>query len=207
MLAALGVAAYFTRGLWMHRVFGPSAAGTSGATAAAPRWEPLTPAGTERTKTALGRLSRPSGQVFETLTAADIASYAMTALSQGGSDVVDSVQAGVFDDRVRVRAQVKSAALGRAVGPVAAMLREREAIELAGTLHVVRAGLGELTVREVKVRDIALPASAIGPVLGQLVRGARPEGISATGIAIPLPEYIGDIRVANGKVTLYKTVR
>jgi hypothetical protein len=36
---------------------------------------------------------------------------------------------------------------------------------------------------------------------------ARPAGIDDDALPLPLPAYIGDIRVANGKVTLYKNVR
>jgi hypothetical protein len=40
-----------------------------------------------------------------------------------------------------------------------------------------------------------------------LDRGTRPVGVDTDALPLPLPSYIGDIRMANGKVTLYKNVQ
>jgi hypothetical protein len=40
----------------------------------------------------------------------------------------------------------------------------------------------------------------------RFIRGTPPAGLSDSGLPLPLPSYIGDIRVANGKITLYKNI-
>ena len=42
-------------------------------------------------------------------------------------------------------------------------------------------------------------------VLRQTERGSRPDGLSEDGLPIVVPRYLGDVRIANGRVTLYKT--
>jgi hypothetical protein len=202
VIAVLAVVAWFTRDRWLPRLTG---APPVERTTAVERWEPLTSAGSARTRAALQSLASGQGQVFQSLRAADIAAYAIDSAGGLKGGIVDSVQAGVFGDRVRIRGVVRTADLGGVLGAFSALLKEREPIEFAGTMRVVRPGLGELTVLEARIRDLPIPVSALPTVLKQVIRGPRPAGISETGLPIPLPTYIGDIRVANGRVTLYKS--
>jgi hypothetical protein len=39
----------------------------------------------------------------------------------------------------------------------------------------------------------------------QISRGNRPEGIAADALPVPTPKNLADVRIANGKVTIYKT--
>jgi hypothetical protein len=203
VLFVLGVAAYFTRDQWLPRVRGRVAPAAAPATPAG--LEPVSDAGAVRTRSALDRLARPEGQVFEQLTGADVASLALTALAKNAG-MVDSVRAGVVGNELRVHGIVNTDSVGGAVGVASVMLKSREPIELSGTMHVVRPGLGELTITRVKIRDFTLPDGAIPAVVAAMSRGSR-SGLSDRGFAVPLPDYIGDIRIANGRVTLYKTVR
>jgi hypothetical protein len=38
-------------------------------------------------------------------------------------------------------------------------------------------------------------------------QGTRPEGIADDALPLQIPPYIADVRVKNGKVTLYKAVK
>jgi hypothetical protein len=84
------------------------------------------------------------------------------------------------------------------------VLDKQERIEFTGTLGVLRPGLGEFRVSSVKIADLSLPRAAIPRLLARLDKSVRPEGVSPDGIAITIPEYIGDVRIANGQVTLYR---
>jgi hypothetical protein len=42
-------------------------------------------------------------------------------------------------------------------------------------------------------------------LLRQIRRGSMPPGVSESGLPFVVPTYVGDARVANGKITLYKT--
>ena len=86
-------------------------------------------------------------------------------------------------------------------------LSERERIELTGTLRVVKPGLGEFQVQDAKLRGLSIPHGMISTLIGRVDRGPRRAGVDADAMPLPLPAYVGDIRVANGKITLYKNVR
>ena len=84
-------------------------------------------------------------------------------------------------------------------------LNDREQLTLGGTFHVIRPGLSEFQVREIKLRDFKVPTGAIPRLLQQLSRGNRPEGVAPNAIAITTSPSLADVRIANGRVTLYKT--
>ena len=121
-------------------------------------------------------------------------------------DVFDSVEAAVDSAMVRVRALVELDDLRDldALGPLAGILDKRTRIELTGTMDVLRPGLGEFRVASVKIADLSLPRSAIPRLLARLDKTVRPEGVAPDGIAITIPEYIGDVRISRGEITLYR---
>jgi hypothetical protein len=169
-------------------------------------WEPLTAAGADRTKAALDRLGQPRGPVFETLSGADVASYAFRQLARRMPTPADSVEARVLDERLSMRAKVNTSEIN-GLGALGAMLGEREPVELTGNIRVVNPGLGEFQVRGAKVRGLSLPHGMISALVSRVDRGPKRPGVDADAMPLPLPPYVGDIRVANGKVTLYKNVR
>jgi hypothetical protein len=69
---------------------------------------------------------------------------------------------------------------------------------------VVEPGLGEFRVASVRIGELALPRAAIPRLIERLDKTTRPAGIAPDGIAISIPDYIGDVRVARGQVTLYR---
>lgn len=202
-LVILACVAWITRAEWLPRLTHHTP--VSAAAPPAPVWTPLTNDGAARTRAALDRLSKPQGKAFETLSGSDVASYIFQTLAQQMPPGTDSVRAMVAGDQVHLRASVKLAELG-GLGSLGRLLGDREPIEMSGSLHVVRAGLAEFQVRQVKVGRLTLPASAVPGLVQRFVHGARPTGLSDSGLPLPLPSYIGDIRVANGKITLYKNI-
>jgi hypothetical protein len=202
VLVLLGIAAWLTRDRWLPRLTHHTPVTTA---TAPPGWEPLTDRGAERTRAALDRLSKPQGRAFETLSGSDVASYVFQTLARQMPAGTDSVRAMVVGDQVRLRASVKVGELS-GIGALAHLLGDRENVEMSGTFRVVHPGLAEFQVRQVKVGAVTLPASAVPELVHRFVRGQRPAGLSDSGLPLPLPSYIGDIRVANGKITLYKNI-
>ena len=206
VILVLGVVGYLTRGLWMERVgFGRGPVATS---ALEGKWEPVAPARATRAREALNRLGRSTGPVFVNLTGAEIASYVLEQAGRSLTEGADSVRATVIGDRMVVRGNVPLRALGGTgiLGPLAGMLGDREPLELSGGFRVVRPGLGELTVAEIRLRDFSVPKSVLPRLVRQLSRAPGTDGISPTGLPVRIPEYLGDVRIANGQVTLYRTV-
>jgi len=204
LLAILAVIGWFTRDRWMpERLRSHAVSAAKG-----PTWEPLSDAGAARTEAALAKLSQARGPVFQTLSGADAASYVFRKLADRLPRSSDSVEAMVSGDRVAMRASVRLSDLGGAgaLGSLGGMLGDRERVQFTGTFRVVKPGLAEFQIQEIKVGAVNLPRGMIPGLIGRFDRGQRPVGLDRDALPLPIPRYVGDIRVANGKITLYKTV-
>ncbi len=201
VLLVLVAVAWFTRERWTSRMPFRARATPTGAT-----WESSTAEGARRAESAIRRMQSSSGPVFVNVTAAELLAHVAPALTKALPRSMDSIQAAVIGERLYLRARVRIADLGgkAALGPLAALLGERERVQLGGVLRVVRPGLLEFQVKEAAVRGLALPQGIIPALIKQLARGERPLDVSADGIPIVTPDYIGDVRVAGGRITLYK---
>jgi hypothetical protein len=198
-LAVLAASAWFSRGYWLPKLGWGSSRQVQAAT-----WEGPTDAGARRADAALKQLQSRSGPAFANFSAGDLLSLIVNEVGKAMPRSADSLRATVIGDRVYVRGTIRTADLGREVlGPLAALLRERERVVLGGTLRVIRPGLSELQVKEVNVGSLRLPQAAIPALLKQL-GGERPPELAADGVALATPDYIGDVRVANGRITVYK---
>jgi hypothetical protein len=202
VLAILAVCAWFTRDRWMSKV-----PGNAPVVATAPVWQPLTPAAGEKGKRTIESLQSSNGPVFANLEAGEIASYVFQTVGHTLPTSSDSVEAAVIGDALYVRAIVpmKDLAGSGVLGPLGSLLNAREKITIGGGFRVVRPGLSEFQVREIKLRDFSIPRGAIPKLLEQISKGKRPEGIAADALPVPTPKTLGDVRIANHKVTLYKT--
>jgi hypothetical protein len=187
---------------------GGSRSGSDTRVIASSDWAPLTEGGAKRTRDALQKLSSKTGPVFVTLSGSDVASYIFLQIAKQMPASTDSFAARVDQDHIRLRARMKTSELGSTVvGVLGALLSDRERVEMGGTLRVIGTGLAEFRVSDVKVHDIGLPDAMIGRLVKPLVRGPRPPALHENGLPISIPSYIGDVRVSNGKITLYKNVQ
>ena len=203
VLCIAALVGWITRDRWMSKVPGAPAA----AVATTPVWQPLSPAAGERGKRAIEAMQAPGGPVFANLTAAEIGSYVFQVVGKTLPTSSDSVQAAVIGDALYVSAIVpmKDVAGTGALGPLGGLLNAREKITIGGGFRVVRPGLSEFQVREIKIRDFKVPSGALPRLVQQISRGNRPEGIAADALPVPTPKNLADVRIANGKVTIYKT--
>jgi hypothetical protein len=209
-LALLAVAGWLTRDRWLRMVRGGSAAADSTVVAAGREgvWQPLTAQGGERARRALEELQRPTGPPAVTVSAPDLGAYVYQELARQLPPSADSVEAMAARDQLHVRASVRLRELGGrdVLGPLAAMLGDRERLQIGGNLRVVRPGLGELVVREIRVGQLPIPSAIIPRLLRQVSRRDRPPGISEAGLPLRLPEYVGEVRVSAGNVTISKAL-
>src|SRR6476659_445717 len=202
LLVCLAIGAWFTRATWLPKITGKPVV-----TSAAPGWEPLTPEAGAAGKKKLDELARPSGPVFTNLSATEVASYVFQTVARTIPAQADSAEAAVIGDALFVRAVVPVREISGTgvLGPLAGLLNDRERLQLGGTFHVIRPGLSEFEVREIKLRDFKVPTGAIPRLVRQLSHGERPEGLSPNALPVTTPRSLADVRIANGKVTLYKT--
>lgn len=195
---------------WYARVETAPATGVNPtATTSVKLWQPLTTAGAERGRVAVQSLSRTSGPVFANLTASEAASYIFLVLAKQLPPSLRKAEAAVIGSRLYVRSEVELKELGGtgALGALGALLGDRDSVTLGGTINMLRPGLGEFLIQEVKIGRLSLPSALIPRILTQMKKGSRPEGISGNGLPMVMPQYISDVRISDGKITLYKTNR
>jgi len=203
MLVLLAIAAWLTKDRWLSKL--PGSATPASSTASV--WEPLNPAAGERGRRAIEDLQNSSGPVFRNLTASEVASYVFQTAAHTIPASADSAEAAVIGDALYVRAvvPVRDIAGSGVLGPLAGLLNDRERLQLGGTFHVVRPGLSEFQIKEIKLRDFKVPTGAIPRLVQQITHGKRPDGVSADALPVTTPRSLGDVRIANRRVTLYRT--
>lgn len=196
------LAAIVAGGYYWWTVKGSSSAPAAGV------WHPVTAADVSAAQSAVNGLKANRGKVFANLTPAEAVAYLIQETARQLPPSSTDVQAMVAGDQLHVRAVVPLRELGadRALGPLASMLSARDTVELAGRVDLIKPGLAQMHVTRAQIHQFAVP-NAVIPKLVQQIRHDAPEGIAADAFPIPLPSYIGDIRIADGKVTLYKNVQ
>ena len=75
---------------------------------------------------------------------------------------------------------------------------------MGGTFAVIRPGLAQFLVEDVRLGQLPIPRGAIPKLLRQIRRGTRPDGLAENGLPFVVPTYLGDARVAGENITLYK---
>ena len=203
LLLILVIVAFLGRGLWLPKLK------KSESSAVANTWQPLTQAGASRAQRLLEQLSRDGGPPSVTVPAAELVSYIVQQLSSALPESADSVQAAVINDRICVRAVVKTTDFAdkNTLGPLAMMLGEREPVLMCGVINILSPGKGELQVKSFKVRELSIPGAAIPRLIRQMSPSKRPEGLSDDGLPLETPVYVGDVAVRNGQVVISKQAR
>jgi hypothetical protein len=204
VVAAILIGLWITQDNWMHFVRRPAPAPIATVERV---WQPLSPDAATRGKRAIDGLASARGPVYANLSANEIASYVVQAAGGAFPASADSVEAAVIGDVLYVRAIVptKDIASSGVLGPLAGLLNEREKVSLGGSFHVIRPGLSEFQLRDVKLRDFSVPRSAIPRLVQQITKGRKTPGVADNALPVPTPPALADVRIANGRVTLYKT--
>ncbi|HUQ99410.1 MAG TPA: hypothetical protein VM166_08150 [Gemmatimonadaceae bacterium] len=205
----LGVFAWFNRGRLeqIYRKYAGDRISTSAPATIPGGWEALTPEKAARGKTQVEALSRKTGPVFANLTAGEAASYIFLEVAKQLPASSQNILASVKDDRLVVRANVDVKDFGAsALGPLAAMLGSRDTVELSGTMRVIRPGVGEFAVKSARIGSFPIPSALLPKLIQRMRKGTIPEGTSSDALPVKLPSYIGDIRIANGRIVVYKNL-
>jgi hypothetical protein len=200
LLIAAGAAWY-----WYARVPAPAARHTSSSSTQV--WEPLSQPSAVAGGRAVVSLSQRSGPVFANLTPAQAASYIFLVAARQLPPSARKIEASAVDNLLRVRAEVALRDLGgpAVLGPVASLFGDRDTVEFGGSIQVLRPGQGEFIIQEMRVGQAPIPSLLI-PRLVSRFRKSTVEGLSDRGLPMKIPPYISDVRIQNGKITLYKSV-
>jgi hypothetical protein len=72
---------------------------------------------------------------------------------------------------------------------------------------MLKPGLGQFLVEEFKIGRLDVPQGLIPRLIAQLKKGNAVPGLAPNALPMVMPSYISDVRIANGKITLYKSVQ
>jgi hypothetical protein len=191
---------------WYARVQ-PSRRADATAVSAVRGWEPLSQPNAERGQRAVTSLAQRSGPAFANLTASEAASYIfLAAAKQQLPPSAQSIQSAIIGDRLYVKATLVLNELGgkKVLGPLANFLTDRDSVQLGGTINVIRPGLGQFLVQDVKLGKLDVPSALVPTLVSEIRRGDIPEGVAQNGFPMPLPDYISDVKISNGRITVYR---
>jgi hypothetical protein len=221
VFAVVAVGAFATRDMWLPRLRAAigqpeatqpstaksdSVAARSAATADS-GWAALSLPASERGRASLARLKTGKGPAFVSMSATEFAGALLDSLSAQLPASADSLQVRAQGNEFQVRASVRLGDVGgRAVlGPLAAMVGDRERLTLGGTLEPTAvAGVAQYKLTRVKVGDFAVPGAVVPRLVKALKRNSSTPGVEVSALQVRLPAGVADIRVAQGKVTLYR---
>ena len=203
VLLIVAAALWLTRDRWHDRVFGRRAAADT------TDWVAVSPAESTKAKASVEALGRRSGAAYRDLTAGELGALLMAAAGGRLPPAIEQPEVAIREDRVLLRAKVRLDDVSGLdeLGPLAKLLNREETFEANGTLGLVRQGLAEYRVESARIAQFDLPRSVIPRLVARLTRGSRSTEVAENGIPFEVPTYIGDVRVARGRVTLYKTVQ
>jgi hypothetical protein len=189
---------------------GSRATSSTAAGAVVPEWQPLSQASADRGRVAVESLSQRSGPVFANLSASEAASYIFLVVAKQLPPSAKDVEASIKGDRLYVRSEVDLKDFGGAgqLGTLGMLLGSRDSVLLGGTIHMLKPGLGEFLVQDVKIGRLQVPQGLIPRLITEMKKhGKQVPGIAPNGLPMVMPIYISDVRIADGKITLYKSVR
>lgn len=208
VLVVAGAVGWFSHDAWYPRLRARFVAAPPPATAPATKWEPLTPEGAERARTAMEKLSSRSGPVYVDVAAGDLAAYALGQALRDLSRDSTGAAAAAHDERLYLRATANLADLAdaKSLAPVTSMLGGRQEITVRGRLEVVSPGHALFVVDQIALKELLLPAALIKQVVARIQPHERTAATPEDAIPLRVPRELADVRVARGQVVLYKYV-
>lgn len=171
-------------------------------------WARLTPAGSAGSEVIAG-LSRRNGPAYVSLRAPELAGLLAVGMAKVLPLSASRTEVAVVDEQLLLRSVVDLrdvAGTGALRSLLGVALEGRDTLRLAGTLGLVRPGLAEYRVRALRIKGIDVPPRLIASLIDAMRRSVNADSLPADALPIPLPKAVADVRVANGKVTLYKAL-
>jgi len=205
LLAVLVVGGWYTKPWWYPRV---RAMVVSAPPASKLAWSPITADAAGAGARAAQRLGAKSGPVYIDLTPAEFVAWQVEPALRILGTSAATPEASVHGDTLLVRANVAVKELGdpASLGPLASMLDGRQPVRIGGRLAMVQPGLLGLQVTQMTVNELRLPAALVARIVKRISVKARTDSLAPGVIAMPVPANVADVRIANGKVVLYKAV-
>ncbi len=173
-------------------------------------WATIGPSASGNTGTkVVNALAAREGPAFVTLGAGELAALLSSGLPKQLPKSASNVQLALDGDQLLVRAAIDvteiagDGTLGRLLGTA---LSGRDSVRLSGTIEPLRPGFAQYRVEALRLKGMNVPTRLIPTFIGAMRRGPRAAGLADNALAVPLPRTVADLRIANGRLTLYKAV-
>ncbi|MBI2407137.1 MAG: hypothetical protein HYV19_02385 [Gemmatimonadetes bacterium] len=205
LLVVLAVGGWYTQSWWYPRVRAMVVATPPAATVA---WSPISADQATTASRAVSRLGERSGPAYASLTPAQFAALQLEPAMKILGSSAGNPEASISGDTLLLRANVAVTELGdpKSLGPLAGMLDGRQPVLIGGRLSMVQPGVIGLHVTQMTVKELRLPGGLIDRIVRRISVRQRTDSLAPGVIAMPAPAGVADVRVANGKVVLYKAV-
>ena len=157
----------------------------------------------------LAPLARRDGTAYLSIGAGDVAKLLSRALSAQLPASATAVQVALDSSRLLVRAVVNIAELagdGTLARVLGTALSGRDTVQLSGTMEMIAPGVALYRVQSASVTGVTIPGPLVPPVMRALRRGPHIDSVPDDALAVRLPASVGDLRINNGRVIVYKTV-
>ncbi len=190
-----------------------------------PQWVSLsagkgTGSGTAVKPPDLRELSSTTGSAYMTMSTEQLTSLLASSLSNAIPEVAASTQLALYDGMLHVRTPIRfrdiagDGAVGGAVGSaissaIGRTFSDQDTVHFAGDFSIVRPGLAQLEIKKVSVRNIDIPSRLIPLVVRSVgavndPKTQQSDSSLQSGFYVPLPTSIGDIRIGDNRVTVYR---
>lgn len=172
------------------------------------RWQPVSSAGAKSAQDKLARLSRKDGPAMVSLEPGEIASFIVEAFARQLPESARGAMVAVVDDRVYIKAEIPLEDFGgeTILGPLAGALDRRDTIVIGGTFDLIEERNAQFRIREVIMGQFSVPRPLVPRLVSMTRRGPEADStVSSDGYPVTLPPYVGDVRIARGRITVYRT--
>jgi hypothetical protein len=170
-------------------------------------WKPISADAAARARRAIVTLDQPTGPVFANLSPDEFAAFILDTTARGTTDLPRPVEAAVQGDRFLLRTTLRLTDIGMENVPFLGGVDKTATVVVGGNLLVERPGLGEWRVRTIRVDAIEVPGPMLTRVTRALARRMQRAGTRDDAFGFALPSQVADLRIDNGKITLYKAAK
>ena len=201
LLVLLGALGWAYRDVWVPKAKELIAARAPNASQ---EWAPMTAAGAKQAESRIATLGEKGGPRTVTVDAADFAAWVLAPSLDVIGQAGEPPKALIEGDTLYLSTRIRLADVGGkgALGPLAQMFNETEPVLIGGRVETVRSGLGQYRLSTVALRELKVPTAGVSRLLTHWSGTARPAGLAPDALPIVLPAYVGDVRIAKGRVTL-----
>jgi hypothetical protein len=112
------------------------------------------------------------------------------------------------DDHLYLRAQVSVADLGgpKTLGPLSGMVEGKQLLTVRGRVEVLKPGRAQFRIDEVSLNELRLPSALVPRLISRVGVNDRDSTVADDAIPVRIARELADVRIAKGRVTLYKNV-